>query len=103
MNRLGVASDCLTRRDVERVKRLSKTEQEVDDHDQDHDGGNEDEPSLPRTRMVPGTSPIRFEPRLLRCLVGHGLPPPNCLSSLPSWRDLRDLLDPNGIITPQEC
>ncbi len=103
VNRLGVASDCLTRRDGERVKRLSKTEQEVDDHDQDHDGGNEDEPSLPRSRMVPRAGPIRFEPRLLRCPVGHGLsPPPNCLSSLPSRRDLRDLLSPNGIITPQE-
>ncbi len=69
MNRLGVPSACLTMRDGERVKRLSKTAQEDDDHDQDHDGGNEDEPSLPRTRIVPGAGPIRFEPRLFRRLL----------------------------------
>ncbi len=45
------------------------TAQEDDDHNQDHDDGNEDEPSLPRTRMVPGAGSIRFEPRLLRRLL----------------------------------
>ncbi len=104
MNRLGVPSDCLIMRDGERVKRLSKTAQEDDDHDQDHDGGNEDEPSLPRTRMIPGAVSVRFEPRLLMWFVGHVLPPSsNCLSSLPSRRDMRDLLNPNGIIIPHEC
>jgi hypothetical protein len=63
-----VASDCLTRRNGEGVKRLSKTEQEVDDDDYDHDDGNEDEPSLPCTRMVPGAALVRFEPRLFRRL-----------------------------------